>query len=1021
MSDKGDTPMRSQPSLLRVITLTLVLLFWSIDGVAQWKEVYRLPKEDLSPTFHLLSFPKFDEAPLVLHGTFSGQLLAPQIAALKNIVNAGARVMVWFDFMNNIPYWIHIESTGKQHDKILTENEVVPAFYNVFRNFAPIFLIENEKELSISRIWSDELQTVHIKARQEHRGIPIWGTEIIVHFRSNGSVYAIGGRLYPTLKFRSAFPEPNPEISAESAIAIVEKSIHPKSVEIDTIRLVYFPDRVDQSNVSLVWHCTIYRDGWDRWEYFVSAQDGRIIFCYRNTHFDGPTTAQAQDLLGVTRTIHTYQLGARYYLIDASRPMFDAQRSQLPNNPVGAILTLDANNTDLSTVTHITSTDNRWTDPASVSAHYNCGVTYQYFYTTHQRNSIDGAGGTMISVIHVTENGRSMANAFWNGKIMAYGDGGGIFYPFSRGLDVAAHEMTHGVTEHTANLVYLSQSGAINESMSDVFAAMVDREDWQIGEDVVLPQYFPSGAMRNLSDPHNGGSGPQDHYWQPKKMSEYVTLPETPEGDNGGVHINSGIPNYAAYLIATRIGREKTEKIYYRALTTYLTRSSQFVDLRRSVLQSAIDLYGDGQEAQAVRDAFDAVEIYDDGSSGGPGDLEPVQGQEWVLVYAPSFDALVLVNRSDVNEQYLVSASGLNGRPSVTDDGQAALFVAGDNTLHAALLTPGNIQEVILSNDPIWGNVAISPDGNRLAIVSNYSEPYIYIADLEKDPAPVQQFQIYTPDYSGANHVTVFYPDALYWSHDGRFVYFDMLNGIPTEWGDTLFYWDIAVLDAWNNTTKTFGSGIVSRVLPPFPEGISIGNPALSKNSPYIMAFDIFDPYNDVAYVAAANFEKQEISLLFQHQTLGYPSYTGDDRYLGFTTLDQSGNVLIALQPLQSNKIQAAGSAQGFLGGAAIPVFFRQGKRPTYRGEMDTNRRSINITYIGASTIQLYSAQPFSRLPLCSLYNTYGKLVAVLPIKHVSNNYYRIKLPDALPNGAYYLRIEEERWQRLIYLPIWWR
>src|SRR5205085_423648 len=120
------------------------------------------------------------------------------------------------------------------------------------------------------------------------------------------------------------------------------------------------------------------------------------------------------------------------------------------------------------------------------------------------RNSINGQGGTIISVINVNQSpGVGMDNAFWNGKAMFYGNGNAAFTPLAKSLDVGGHEMTHGVTEASAGLEYKNQSGAINESMSDCFGVCIDRGNFLIGEDVVKTSVFPSGALRNLQDPHN--------------------------------------------------------------------------------------------------------------------------------------------------------------------------------------------------------------------------------------------------------------------------------------------------------------------------------------------------------------------------------------------------------------------------------------------------------------------------------------------------------------------------------------
>jgi Zn-dependent metalloprotease len=131
--------------------------------------------------------------------------------------------------------------------------------------------------------------------------------------------------------------------------------------------------------------------------------------------------------------------------------------------------------------------------------------------------------------------------------------------------------LTHGITEYTANLIYQDQPGALNESFSDFFGAMVDRDDWIMGEDIMLPGM--GSGLRDLSNPHNRNMLDQ----LPMTMDEYVYT----SSDYGGVHTNCGIPCYAAYLIADRIGKDKTEKIYYRALSSYLTRQSQFIDARK--------------------------------------------------------------------------------------------------------------------------------------------------------------------------------------------------------------------------------------------------------------------------------------------------------------------------------------------------------------------------------------------------------------------------------------------------------
>lgn len=150
-------------------------------------------------------------------------------------------------------------------------------------------------------------------------------------------------------------------------------------------------------------------------------------------------------------------------------------------------------------------------------------------------------------------------------------------------------------------LRYVNQSGALNESFSDVFGYFVDPTNWDLGEAVYTPG-ISGDALRSLSNP--------EKYGQPSHMRDYQYLPATEEGDNGGVHINSGIPNKAAYLTINAIGKEKAEKIYYRALTTYLTPTSDFKQARTALLQSAADYDGYGSATyKAVENAWNQVGV----------------------------------------------------------------------------------------------------------------------------------------------------------------------------------------------------------------------------------------------------------------------------------------------------------------------------------------------------------------------------------------------------------------------------
>jgi Zn-dependent metalloprotease len=245
------------------------------------------------------------------------------------------------------------------------------------------------------------------------------------------------------------------------------------------------------------------------------------------------------------------------------------------------------------------------------------GVTRGFYREIFERDSIDGRGMRLQGYVH---RGDRYNNAFWDGQEMVFGDGDGqIFSDFTGSLDVIAHELAHGVTEHTANLEYRTQSGALNESCSDVAGSMVkqwhlsqsaDQADWLIGPEVFTPG-IDADALRSMKAPGTAfdnklfGKDPQ-----PDHMERYMDLPDTEEGDYGGVHLNSGIPNKAFYLVATGIGGNSWEApghIWYESLKAS-TATTQFQEFADRTHAKAGELYGAGSaEQQAVADAWDEV------------------------------------------------------------------------------------------------------------------------------------------------------------------------------------------------------------------------------------------------------------------------------------------------------------------------------------------------------------------------------------------------------------------------------
>jgi Zn-dependent metalloprotease len=311
---------------------------------------------------------------------------------------------------------------------------------------------------------------------------------------------------------------------------------------------------------------------------------------------------------------------------------------------------------DLATIVR-TEDGNKSTDVSVNRAFDGLGITYKFYQQIYNRNSIDGRGMRLDGYVH---DGVGMDNAFWDGARMVFGDGDGrAFTDFTGALDVIAHELTHGVTQFTAGLAYQGQSGALNESISDVFGSLVKQwslgqtaaqADWLIGAEIFTPQ-IKGDALRSLKAPGTAydndllGRDPQ-----PADMSGYQRLPDTPEGDNGGVHINSGIPNHAFYLVAMAIGGHAWEApghIWYESLLASTT-DTQFQDFAETTYSKAGQLYG--AEAQtAVRNAWAEVGIMIDGRIGAvvpsraaaaPGRVAAVRPDESLATLQRTVDVL---------------------------------------------------------------------------------------------------------------------------------------------------------------------------------------------------------------------------------------------------------------------------------------------------------------------------------------------------------------------------------------------
>ena len=471
----------------------------------------------------------------------------------------------------------------------------------ILRGKAARNLTAPNEDYRVEKVQIDELKMAHTRVKQTIDNVPVWEGEAIVHLKEDGALSTVTDDLKESVSVVTVV-----NFTARQAIKIAREMYQGSRFLTERPKADMWIFRGEDRD-HLVYRVQMRReDGTEETAMpviFIDAQTGEKVFEYDNLQ-----TATGSSLYSGTVTINTSSVGSTFYMEDPT------------NRRQGTFNMNNTGNTSTGTggtQSRYTDTDDVWNTTAQragVDAHYGAAMTYDYYKNVHGRNGIDGnngpgtttsASGGVPLVVSRVHFGSNYNNAFWNGSNMTYGDGNGTSFTPLVTLDICGHEMTHGVTERTANLTYSGESGALNESMSDVFGAMVERyakgesaNTWKIGEDAYTPG-TAGDALRYMDNPHLAGNGGYTSDDDPDHYSERYTG----TADSGGVHINSGIANKAFYLLAkggthhrggsmTGIGADDAAKIWYKALTSYMTSGTNFAGARTATLNAASALYG---------------------------------------------------------------------------------------------------------------------------------------------------------------------------------------------------------------------------------------------------------------------------------------------------------------------------------------------------------------------------------------------------------------------------------------------
>ena len=473
---------------------------------------------------------------------------------------------------------------------------------------------------------TDNIGMKHHRYQLQHLGVPVKHAKLIIHER-DGYVVSFNGKWPEQLDAASQF-----SFSKSAAVAKAleyfpaeeymwesdgaeELHQHAHRDESATFfpnpQLTYYNPRFDNSadNYRLGYHMIVHGlEPHFRKEVVVDANTGELIhafdvLCCTNT----PGTAETK--YHGTRTIITDSMDVDNFVLRETTRGYGIETYDLnnSNDPADAVDFVDD--------------DNYWNnvnpegDEAATDAHYSAEMTYDYFDQMLDFTGVDGDSMALISLVHF---GNNVVNAFWNGSWGTFGDGNGVTWSPLTSLDVVGHEFGHGVTQNTAGLIYMDEMGALNESYSDIFGAVVEfwgdpaTGDYFVGEDFDLT----GNGFRSMSDP-NAENDPDTYFgdhWAPLGG-----------GDNGGVHTNSGVQNYWFYLLAeggagtndnnfnynvTGVGQDTAMLIAFRSLRYYLTETSQYADARRGTELAASDLYGEcSYEVEETKKAWRAVGV----------------------------------------------------------------------------------------------------------------------------------------------------------------------------------------------------------------------------------------------------------------------------------------------------------------------------------------------------------------------------------------------------------------------------
>ncbi|MGW1100973.1 M4 family metallopeptidase [Streptomyces sp. NPDC002455] len=508
------------------------------------------------------------------------------------------------------------------------------------------------KELASAGTMTDKGGKETVRLQQKYRGVEVLGGQYLVRMEKKGgrrTVTGTSGNYFTRLKLGTVTPEISEKTAIERAVGAVSWQLgggllrapakggkpgeHKLAGTAEGVTILpqgtgVLTRRITVTGVSPA-------DGQPvKQQVYVDAHSGFPVLQYSDIKTFGATGTSAAGTGGTGAAPEAPAAAADQLVVKGSGTRYDGEKVELnlykdingelqtidygrraPDSPyAGPMLsTYDARGREVASASGnwpsgiktfrpaSPELGQEYTDSGAVDAHWAAGQVYDYYRNHFGRAGLDGADGYIYSLVGVVANGQPYNNAFWDGAKMVYGQGGGDYRTFSADTDVVGHEMTHGVVEHTANLVYAGQSGAMNEAIADYFGNAIDLEANHqsmddpdaglLGEDLCTTLAPRDCALRDLND----GATTSKNF-----------IGTTYRGDNGGVHLNSTIFSGALWDMRQDLGSDLADKIVYRALSAYMTPLDGFTEGRAAVIAAARELGATKAQLNTVKKSFDA-------------------------------------------------------------------------------------------------------------------------------------------------------------------------------------------------------------------------------------------------------------------------------------------------------------------------------------------------------------------------------------------------------------------------------